>query len=305
MNNLTKNDDIIKLFIDKIDKNLCDDVYENILGYNMDEFLGYVNEFQFMNLISLKYIIYLIEQTYKNDVNKKNDEILMYLQVLFNHILLNRYYDDYYNKNNKSELINYLLEKTNGEIKNDIVKYYVPCNECYNGEQHSCNFRNITLNFYLEVVYGTTLDGLVYDFKSKKKINLTRRHNYNIKYELFKPVPDKTEIYNSPAYIIKKNGKELINLSYYDHKKFPVMCNTNEKIKEYFKDDHDCNNKDCNSIEIYEFIKNVSRKYPYIYIKDLYMLTLDEEHKINNENFIPPGIININNFDTKYEYNII
>jgi hypothetical protein len=81
---------------------------------------------------------------------------------------------DYYDKNNQPiddkftdkiiqhnslEILQYVL--TQGIIpKNNIIKKYVPCPDCYNGEDYSCNYRNVTTEYIALKRYGKRLNEL-------------------------------------------------------------------------------------------------------------------------------------------------
>jgi len=65
-------------------------------------------------------------------------------------------YTDEIIQHNSLEILQYVLSL--GIIpSNNVITKYVPCPECYNGESHSCNFRNITTEYILLKRYGKRL----------------------------------------------------------------------------------------------------------------------------------------------------
>jgi hypothetical protein len=62
-------------------------------------------------------------------------------------------------ESNSVAVLKYLISR-GAKPKNAIYNEYVPCPSCYNGEQHSCNFRNITLEYILLARYEIRLADL-------------------------------------------------------------------------------------------------------------------------------------------------
>lgn len=91
---------------------------------------------------------------------------------------------------NSVEVLQYILSL--GIIpKNNVIKLYVPCNECYNGESHSCNFRNVTTEYISLSRYEVTLDKLHTITENKP----ARRISY---YEFSGPAKE-NEVYTEPG----------------------------------------------------------------------------------------------------------
>jgi len=60
---------------------------------------------------------------------------------------------------NTAGVLKYLISR-GAKPQNTIYRYEVPCPSCYNGEQHKCNFRNITLEYILLARYEIKLADL-------------------------------------------------------------------------------------------------------------------------------------------------
>jgi hypothetical protein len=101
---------------------------------------------------------------------------------------------------------------------NNIIKLYAPCPECYNGENHSCNYRNVTTEYISLKRYGVRLDSL-------KTLNKDTAPVHISYYEFDGPANDQ-EVYVEPGidlvassdrtYIATTNANEDSDNEYYE-----------------------------------------------------------------------------------------
>lgn len=324
--NCTNNFELIDFLISKFDDCKDDKKFVNVLNYELEKFVTHCKQYKHINSQLLKFIINLIENVdnYKAII-KTIPTKLEYYQILFNAILTMNDMD----LRIKSNLLIDLLKQSNYKIKNDTISIYVPHTFCINGETTSCNYRNITLNFYLIVKYGVTFNSIVNDCKSKKYF-LLKSQNPVSPYELYNPIVDSSEVYDSPAFILKKNfmeeKKEICDLSFnlFDIDNYSSRYQTYEHeedvnaAKSKLRESNSVLYNIFDESDFLDFIKNIEFikrkskliesyfgnevkgnmykieecKFPYIYRKDLHLFTDNDKDKLNMSEYIPPVIIN-------------
>jgi hypothetical protein len=136
---------------------------------------------------------------------------------------------------NTVAVLKYLISR-GAKPQDAIYIWEVPCPDCYNGEQHKCNFRNITLEYILLVRYGITLAEL-YNPDILDKLKDTYNFvNYKILEEITMIYGFITVDYKDPSnikfeFINSSESIQDINKSVLDSKKIFLFKNKYIKYK--------------------------------------------------------------------------
>jgi hypothetical protein len=96
---------------------------------------------------------------------------------------------------NTVAVLKYLISR-GAKPQDAIYIWEVPYPDCYNGEQHKCNFRNITLEYILLIRYGITLAEL---YKPDILDKLKDTYNFDMSWDDCIGNADDNEVYTKPG----------------------------------------------------------------------------------------------------------